>query len=115
MAFSSSEQERVYSSTWGELAPSKNVTYKGKVLIAVSNFGSSTPIIIDFEFDKNLESSPWLFESLELFLSKNDKKLDVGVIYQLSLTMRNYRWWGKIIKKSTLKDRNIDKGFISSL
>ena len=95
-------KDRMYASTWGHLAPMKNTTYRGEALIAITVFGGSGATIVDFEFDKDLESSPWLFESLGDFLFDNHKEFEDGKVYKLSLTMRNYRWWAKVIDEKDL-------------
>lgn len=94
---------KIYSQTWGHLAPMKNTTYKGKIVIARSQFESGTTHLIDFEIP-NLESSPWFYEGLtdalyEMTANKKDSKFQKGKCYNADITFRNYKYWITNIKE----------------
>lgn len=89
-------RDRVYSATWGHLAPKKNTTYKGYLLVAKSCFGEyggTVPVDMIIE---GLDSSPWFYESMNEMLDKLE--LEEGCFYKVFVTFRNYKWWTKIVK-----------------
>jgi hypothetical protein len=97
--------------TWGHLAPKKNKTYKGRVVFAIGLFGNDplNPLPIVCEF-KNLDSSPWFYDSLNNFLQdlvqqQRDKEIfnepvsmpiKSGCVYEFAGTFRNYEYNGAI-------------------
>jgi hypothetical protein len=84
----------MFNDTWGHLSPHKNVSYKGKVRFTLtdhSHYGRQ-PIILLYDFP-NLEG-PYIHD--ELFndiCDWNTDDLEIGVIYERSLTFRNYRFY----------------------
>lgn len=93
-------REAISQSTWGHLAPTKNITYRGEVFFCKSEFNSGSITLIASKFDE-LESSPWFYDSIHEFLYSIDK-LEEGKVYEMRATFRNYRWWGKITKSHSL-------------
>ena len=91
----------VLGNTWGYLAPQKNTTYRGKLLVSCSVYRSGTQEIIDMEWE-NLEDSPWLYDSVNDWLWGLRDKMERGSIYRIEATFRNYRFWGKPIKIASL-------------
>lgn len=99
---------RVFNNTWGHLTPHKNTSYRGIVRFTLtdhSEYGCQ-PIVLQYEF-ANLEG-PYIHD--ELFSNVcdwNTAELETGVIYEMELTFRNYRfYYGKIkpvFKSLTLK------------
>lgn len=87
-------RESVAQNTWGHLAPKKNKTYRGKMLISHSEY--STGITITAMEWEGLPDSPWLYDSVNDFLWNNRKFIPSGGVYIAQITMRNYRYWLKI-------------------
>lgn len=89
----------VFNNTWGHMAPQKNISYKGIVRFVLtdhSHYGCQ-PIILEYDFP-NLQG-PYMHD--ELFNDVCDWKktddLKSGVIYERTLTFRNYRfYYGKV-------------------
>ncbi len=80
------------------MAPEKNTSYKGVVRFTMtdhSHYGCQ-PIILQYEFP-NLEG-PYIHDELfEDCCKWPTDELKDGVIYEMILTFRNYRWYyGKI-------------------
>ncbi|HYE68812.1 MAG TPA: hypothetical protein VEA58_09390 [Anaerovoracaceae bacterium] len=97
-AFAPIEQanrQSVAENTWGHLAPKKNCSYRCKVLFAVSAYESGTRSIIDTKFEKDLESSPWLYDSMLDMIYGFELPEDEAGVYLLEGTFRNYKWSGK--------------------
>ena len=94
-------KEAVMQDTWGHLAPKKNITYRGTILITKSGYGGSDGKLIDMCWD-NLGDSPWLFAFVNTWIRDNREQLKIDGTYKLKTTFRNYRMWGKIIDKITL-------------
>lgn len=96
---SCTEAQAVFDDTWGHFAPVKNTSYKGKVRFILtdhSHYGRQ-PIVLQYEFP-NLEG-PYIHDILfnDICEWNEDKKLEIGVIYERVLTFRNYRfYYGKI-------------------
>jgi len=87
--------DAILQDTWGHLAPKKNVSYKCEILFSCSDFGNDPCIPIDFNFEHNLESSPWLYECVQDLISKFklNQERKAG-IYLFKGTFRNFRWYG---------------------
>ena len=91
----------IFHNTWGHTSPHKNVSYKGKVRFTLtdhSEYGCQ-PIILLYDF-KNLEG-PYIHDFLfeDICNWNKHKELETGVIYERTLTFRNYRfYYGKIMK-----------------
>jgi hypothetical protein len=91
--------QAVFNDTWGHFSPVKNTSYKGKVrfvLTSHSEYGSQ-PIILDYEFP-NLQG-PYIHSVLfnDVCEWKESEKLEIGVVYEIILTFRNYRfYYGKV-------------------
>ena len=85
----------VFNNTWGHLAPQKNVSYPGMIRFCMtdhSEYGCQ-PIILQYEFP-NLESGPYIHDALfEDCRNWKTESLEVGGIYEVKLTFRNYRWY----------------------
>ncbi len=92
-------KEIVLINTWGHLAMVKNKKYNGSILFAISDWNSIGVCLIKSEFDNNLEDSPWLFESLQEFISTVD--LCTG-FYRWEGSVKNYKFKGKITNISVL-------------
>jgi hypothetical protein len=92
-------REAVSQSTWGHLAPEKNVTYRGGILFCKSEYNSGTITLIASKFE--LDSSPWFYDAIYEFLYSFEN-LEAGAVYKLNATFRNYRWWGTPIKQLAL-------------
>jgi hypothetical protein len=95
-------QEAVYQDTWGHLAPKKNVTYKGQILVAKSGYGGSDRKIIEMEWE-NLDDSPWLFDHVNNWIWDSRDLMKEDGVYWIKTTFRNYRMWGKIAKIMSLE------------
>lgn len=84
----------VFNNTWGHTAPQKNTSYPGIVRFCLtdhSHYGCQ-PIILTYDFP-NL-SGPYLHDELFEYCMEWDKKgLEIGAIYEIKLTFRNYRWY----------------------
>lgn len=87
--------ERVQQDTWGHLAPQKNITYKGEILISNSGYGNNGIQIVDMNW-KNVRDNPWMYDTINEFLWENRKYIEEGSICKANITMRNYRYWIKI-------------------
>lgn len=86
----------VIQDTWGHLAPKKNTTYRGDVL--VSSSGYSTGIqLVDMNWD-HLQDNPWVYEKMQDWLYEQRKILTAGTVWTIKVTMRNYRIWGQFTK-----------------
>lgn len=91
--------QAIYNNTWGHFSPHKNTSYKGIVRFALtdhSEYGSQ-PIIITYDF-QNL-SGPYIHNVLfkDVHNWNKNEQLKPGVIYEIKLTFRNYRfYYGKI-------------------
>jgi len=85
----------VMADTWGHLAPKKNKTYKGRIVYAVGCFGNDSlnPTALFCEFS-GLDSSPWFFEAMADFISKQEN--EEGCVYEFVGTFRNYEFKGRI-------------------
>ncbi len=89
----------VIKATWGHLAPSKNVTYYGRLTFAVGIFGSDdlnpTAIECDFKGRKGeeLEASPWFHDAMTEFMQH--LKCEAGGVYLFEGTFCNYNFKGK--------------------
>ena len=84
----------VTQQTFGHLAPKKNTTYKGEILVAVSVYDSCNPVILNMTWD-NLEDSPWIYDAVNDYIWKLDEFFEGGKVYKIKATFRNYRFWGK--------------------
>lgn len=84
-------KQKVMAETFGHLAPKKQNTYKGKVLFCVSAFNNQNIELIDFSFDNDLESSPWLFDAINDFLFENFINEDSGKVYKIEIQFKNYK------------------------
>ncbi len=98
---SCSGAQAVFNDTWGHYSPVKNTSYKGKVRFVLtdhSEYGCQ-PIILQYEFP-NLEG-PYIHNVLfnDVCDWNDNKDLETGVIYEIILTFRNYRfYYGKVSK-----------------
>jgi hypothetical protein len=90
-----SYRDAVMQDTWGHLAPQKNISYKGVLLIARSAFGGGGMILLDQYFEKDLESSPWLYQTIQEFIGRLREDIEEGVVYTIAITLRNYRIYHK--------------------
>lgn len=88
-------KDRVYTNTWGHLAPFKNKTYRGTITCAKSCYESGTCHVLDINL-KGLDDSPWLYDAVNDLLWKLDNKLTEGCVYVITTTFRNYRFWTKL-------------------
>src|SRR5438270_14063598 len=81
----------VIAATWGHLAPKQNKTYHGYIIFAIGCFGNDNlnPTAIACEF-KGLDSSPWFFDSLTMFLQNLEMK--EGCVYRFDGTFHNYEF-----------------------
>lgn len=95
-------KEAVMQNTWGHLAPQKNITYKGKLLISNSGYGNSGQQIVEMEWN-NLQDNPWIYDFVHNWLWDNRELMKDDGIYLINTTFRNYRMWGKPIKIMCLK------------
>jgi hypothetical protein len=88
------QREQVLQDTWGHLAPLKNKSYAGTIVFAVGCFGNDplNPIALYCEF-KGLEISPWFFDCMSEFLSKENT--EEGCVYKFVGKFRNYKFIGK--------------------
>lgn len=95
-------QEAVDQDTWGHLAPKKNTTYKGRLLVSNTDYGNIGHSIVQMEWD-NLEDSPWIYDHVNEWLWENRDSMEDDGIYLIKATFRNYRMWGKIAKIMSLE------------
>ena len=65
-----SKRKQVMKETWGHLAPKKGQSYKGYIIYAYGGYGDI--VLLDAEFE-NLSDSPWLYEAMQDFISRNSK------------------------------------------
>jgi hypothetical protein len=86
--------ESITQETFGHLAPHKNTTYKGEIIVAVSTYDSCNPVILDMTWNM-LEDSPWIYDAVKEYLWKLDESFESGKVYKIKATFRNYRFWGK--------------------
>lgn len=84
-------KQKVMADTFGHLAPEKKVIYKGKILFCLSAFNNGNIELIDFKFDNDLESSPWLFDAINDFLFDNFKDESEGTVYEIEIQFKNYK------------------------
>ena len=86
-------RERVMDETWGHLAPKKNRTYRGTMVIAVGCYGDDAlnPTVIQTDWGE-LDSSPWWFDAMQRYIS--DLGLEEGKVYKWQGTFRNYVFKG---------------------
>lgn len=87
--------EDVRRATWGHLAPTKNKTYRGRVVWALGCFesGELNPTPLSCEF-AGLDDSPWFYDHLIEFLASEQR--EVGCVYEFKGTFRNYQFTGEI-------------------
>lgn len=91
-------EQSVMIDTFGHLAPEKNKTYRGTMLIAKSAFKEREAEIIDFKFDNDLESSPWLFEVLERYVK--NFRIKEGHVHEINIKIKNFKVkWHKFVKE----------------
>lgn len=86
------EAESVYhravqASAWGHLAPEKNKTYRGTLMVASGDYGDT--IVVQDRV--GVPNSPWWFEAIHEFIEGVD--IEPGGVVELSVTFRNYRFW----------------------
>lgn len=93
----------VIQNTWGHLAPQKNTTYRGRMMVSKSGYGNADGKIIDMEW-KALGDSPWLFDFVNDWIWENRETMKEDGIYLMECTFRNYRMWTKQIKIITLNN-----------
>ncbi len=84
----------VHRVTWGHLALVKNKKYSGQILFAVSEWNSIGTCLIKTVFDKGMEDSPWLFQSLQQFI--HAQGLLPG-FYKWDGFIKNYKFTGYIV------------------
>jgi len=88
-----------FNDAWGHCAPQKNVSYKGKVRFVLTDHSAygSQPIVLEYDFP-NLDG-PYIHDALFDNVGNWDNgDLKTGVLYERSLTFRNYRWYYGAIK-----------------
>lgn len=86
------QKEQVMQETWGHLAPKKNKTYRGTILVAVGCYDPLNPTILDCQF-KELNDSPWFYEAMQEYLWK--QTFEPGV-YRFTGKFKNYIFEGSI-------------------
>ena len=104
----------VMANTWGHLAPKKNVTYNVRLVFAIGCFGSDhlNPTVIHADFThkvEELDSSPWLFDSVQDFLGQDDNRGEPGNVYEFVGTWRNYRFIGQIRRVYAAEEKSNGK------
>jgi hypothetical protein len=87
-------RERVMAETWGHLAPKKNKTYRGTMVIAVGCYGDDplNPTVLRTDWG-DLDSSPWWFGAMQDYIG--DLDLEEGRVYRWEGTFRNYKFKGE--------------------
>jgi|CXWL01.1.fsa_nt_gi hypothetical protein len=91
-------KNQVIQATWGHLAPTKHVTYRGFFTFGVGCFESGSVRVLAFEFG-DLDSSPWMYQKLHDFIFRHKESFgERGCVYQFVGTIRNYSFCGKITK-----------------
>ena len=108
-AFASHEQlhrAQVESETWGHLLPAKNVSHKGFILFAYSEYSAFGIFPIQAKFEKNADCNPWFYRDMLEFLNK--KKLTKGKVYifrgTCSFTDESFKFDGTI-KPFSIKEK----------
>lgn len=91
---------QVQAATFGHLALKKNTTYRGKVLFCKSCYESGSLRLIDMQIP-GADDSPWLYDAIYDYLYKFNS-LEDGAVYQIHVTLRNYRFWGTPFKIHSL-------------
>ncbi len=103
----------VMEDTWGHLAPTKNIKYRGRVVYAIGVFdsGELNPTVIVSDWDKGLQSSPWFYQALHDFLGRVAWQDDSpskqrrpaaqrfnteGCVYEWTGTFKNYVFEGQV-------------------
>lgn len=86
--------EQVQEGTFGHLAPLKNKTYKASMIVAYSEYGSNGITVVR----DGLPNSPWMYDAINDWLWSIRDEMKEGHVYQINVTFRNYRFWGKPIK-----------------
>jgi hypothetical protein len=108
-AFAPAEQSyraAVLEDTWGHLAPKKNVTYRGHLIIAFPEYesGHLNPVII--QDNVGLEGSPWWYQAVHEFLRDAfPNGGESGDVIRMEVTFRNYRFWAGA-KRTLVKARS---------
>ena len=90
-----SHVNRVFSETWGHLAPLKNTSYKIKIWFCVAGYQQCDQQILSTEYGDGLNDSPWLYDCMHNYIRNfNFDNVPTGV-YLIDGTFRNYRIYGK--------------------
>lgn len=106
------ERQAVYASTWGHLAPKKNVKYHGTLLFCFCLYDNSW-CVLNREFisrtGEELSDSPWYYDCQQDFMQavQEDAQDTGGIIFKFDGFFRNYRFIGEITKiplHETLKE-----------
>lgn len=90
-------RQAVLADTWGHLAPIKDKTYKGRLVVAVGCLGSDplNPTLLAVELG-DLDCSPWFYNAVNDFISDSDigTEDNAGCIYEWLGAFRNYMFKG---------------------
>jgi len=85
---------RSFANTWGHLAPMKNKTYKGHIVVMKAQHGEYGWGTLILSYDFGDINGPYTHEDImqrvsdNIFLDENDDK-----IYRINISFRNYVYY----------------------
>lgn len=91
-AYSERKAKEVRQDTWGHLKPKPNKKYKGKMLLAYSEYSWGL-IVVSTEFEGNTANNPWFYDLLMRYIERleDEANLERGKIY---------KWEGTFVLKT---------------